>query len=78
MKELQVLGVMRALLVAGMSVAEEDQGDRPFRIFASSEFTHCLIELGRMYAHGAGGDGDGEVGDIAETADAGAGCVRPD
>ena len=30
MKELQVLGVMLAVLVAGLSVAEEDQGDRPF------------------------------------------------
>ena len=52
--------------------------DRPFRIFASSEFTHCLIELERMYAHGAGGDGDGEVGDMAEAADVGAGSVRFD
>ena len=30
MKQLQVLGVMLAVLVAGMSVAEEDQVDRPF------------------------------------------------
>ena len=31
MKQLQVLGVMRALLVAGMSVAEEDQGGQAHR-----------------------------------------------
>ena len=30
MKELQVLGVMLAVLVAGVSAPEEDQGDRPF------------------------------------------------
>ena len=30
MKQLQVLGVMLAVLVVGVSVAEEDQGDRPF------------------------------------------------
>ena len=35
-----------------------------------------LLELDRMYAHGAGGDGDGEVGDMAEAADVGAGSVR--
>ena len=30
MKQVHVLGVMLAVLVAGASVAEEDQGDRPF------------------------------------------------
>ena len=30
MKQLQVLGVMLAVLVAGVSAPEEDQGDRPF------------------------------------------------
>ena len=38
MKEVQVLGVMLAVLVAGVSVAEEDQGGQALQDF-------CLVRI---------------------------------
>ena len=47
MKELQVLGVMRALLVAGMSVAEEDQrGQVPRKNVSAGAIWHETIRFG--------------------------------
>ena len=44
MKQLQVLGVMRALLVAGMSVAEEDQrGQAPRKNVSAGAIWHEII-----------------------------------
>lgn len=44
MKQLLVLGVMRALLVAGMSVAEEDQrGQAPRKNVSAGAIWHEII-----------------------------------
>lgn len=60
MKQLQVLGVMRALLVAGMSVAEEDQGKirgtGPSEGVSAGAIWHETIRLaGIVCAQGADG-----------------------
>ena len=49
MKKLNVLGVMRALLVAGMSVAEEDQrGQAPRKNVSAGAIWHEIIRCGEF------------------------------